>query len=92
MRKGNFIYEVKKMENTTDYRVVGLVDAQDEDELGEEESDASVVDDARLVALHGSQTEEEDGGEEEEAQCHSHRAPRQDFDRQDLSVLTQTSR
>ena len=51
-----------------DYRVVCLVDAQDEDELGEEEGDGSVVDDAGAVALHGPQAEEEEGGEEEEAQ------------------------
>lgn len=73
----------------SDYRVVGLVDAQDEDELREEERRGSVVDNACLVALHGSQTEEEDGGEEEEAQRHSHSAPRQDFDGENLSVLTQ---
>lgn len=74
--------------NLTDYRVVGLVDAQDEDELREEERCGSVVDNARLVALHGSETEEEDGGEEEEAQRHSHSTPRQDFDGENLSVLT----
>lgn len=68
-----------------------MVDAQDEDELREEESGGSIVDYTRLVALHGSQTEEEDGGEEEEAQRHSHCTPRQDFDWQDLSVLTQTA-
>lgn len=82
--------EVKQMENRIDYRVVGLVDAQDEDELGEEESDAAIVDYTRLVALHGPQAEEEDSGEEEEAQRHSHCTPRQDFDWQNLSVLTQT--
>lgn len=84
---------MKQKENELiDYRVVCLVDAQDEDELGEEERGGSVVDYTRLVALHGSQTEEEDRGEEEEAQRHSHRAPRQDFNRQNLSVLTQVSR
>lgn len=75
-----------------DYRVVCLVDAQDEDELGEEERDASIVDNTGLVALHGSQTEEEDRGEEEKAHRHSHCTPRQDFDWQNLSVLTQTPR
>lgn len=69
------------------YRVVGLVDAQDEDQLGEEERRRSVVDDAGLVALQGSQAEQEDGGEEQEAQRHSHRAPRQHLDGQNLSVL-----
>lgn len=72
-----------------DYRVVCLVDSQDEDELGEEESGGAVVDYTRLVALHGSQAEEEDRGEEEEAQRHPHGAPRQDFDWQNLSVLAQ---
>ncbi len=91
--KGNIIDEVKQTENKqTDYRVVCLVDAHYEDELGEEERGGSVVDYTRLVALHGSQAEEEDRGEEEEAQRHSHCAPRQDFDRQNLSVLTQASR
>lgn len=71
----------------TGYRVVGLVDAQDEDELREEERGGSVVDYARLVAMHGSQTEEEDGGEEEEAQRHSHGAPRQDLDGENLAIL-----
>ena len=37
-----------------EYRVVCLVDAQDEDELREEERGGAVVDDTRLVALHGS--------------------------------------
>lgn len=74
-----------------EYRVVCLVDAEDEDELREEECGCPVVDDTRLVALHGSQAEEEDGGEEEEAQCHSHSAPCQDFDWKNLSVLTQMS-
>lgn len=69
------------------YRVVGLVDAQDEDQLGEEERSRSVVDDAGLVALQGPQAEQEDGGEEQEAQRHSHRAPRQHLDGQNLSVL-----
>lgn len=69
------------------YRVVGLVDAQDEDQLGEEERSRSVVDDAGLVALQGSQAEQEDGGEEQEAKRHSHRAPRQHLDGQNLSVL-----
>jgi len=78
------------MGNGIDYRVVCLVDAQDEDELGEEESNASIVDYTCLVALHDSQTEEEDRGEEEEAHRHSHCTPRQDFDWQNLSVLTQT--
>lgn len=63
------------------YRVVCLVDAQDEDELREEESSGSIVDYTCLVALHRSQTEKEDHGEEEEAQCHAHCTPRQDFDR-----------
>ena len=72
----------------TDYRVVCLVDAQDEDELGEEERGGSVVDDAGLVALHGPQAEEEDGGEEEEAQRHAHRAPGHQLQRQDLAVLS----
>lgn len=71
-----------------DYRVVCLVDAQDENELGKEERNSSVVDYTGLVALHGSQTKEEDRGEEEEAHRHSHCAPRQDFDWQDLSILT----
>lgn len=71
----------------TAYWVVGLVDAQDEDELREEERSGPIVDYTRLVALHGSQTEEEDGGEEEEAQRHSHCAPRQDFDGENLAVL-----
>lgn len=74
-------------ENQSAYRVVGLVDAKDEDELWEEESGGSIVDYARLVALHGSQAEQEDRGEEEEAQRHTGCAPRQDFDGQDLSVL-----
>lgn len=69
------------------YRVVRLVDAQDEDQLGEEERRRSVVDDAGLVALQGSQAEEEDGGQEQEAQRHSHRAPREQPDGQDLPVL-----
>lgn len=73
------------------YRVVSLVDSQDEDELRQKESAGSIVDYTRLVALHGSQGHEEDGGEEEEAQRHASRAPRQDFDGQDLSVLVQTS-
>ena len=70
-----------------DYRVVCLVDAQDEDELGEEEGNGSVVDDAGAVALHGPQAEEEEGGEEEEAQRHAHRAPRHQLQREDLAVL-----
>lgn len=76
-----------KKKSQRDYRVVGLVDAQDEDQLGEEECGRSVVDDAGLVALHGSQAEEEDGGEEQEAKRHPHCAPRQHFDGQNLSVL-----
>ena len=81
-----------RIDELNEYRVVCLVDAQDEDELREEESSCTVVDDTRLVALHGSQAEEEDGGEEEEAQRHSHCAPCQDFDWKNLSVLTQRSR
>jgi len=69
------------------YWVVRLVDAQDEDELGEEECGGAVVDDAGPVALHGPQAEEEDGGEEEEAQGHAHRAPGHQLEGQDLSVL-----
>lgn len=74
-----------------DYRVVGLVDSQDEDELREEECGGAVVNYTGLVALHGSQTGEEDCGEEEEAQHHSHCTPCQDFDGQNLSVLKQTA-
>lgn len=68
-----------------------MVDAQDEDELGQEESRRAVVDDARLVALQGSEAQEEDRGEEEEAQRHAGRAPGQEFNGQDLSVLRQTA-
>lgn len=89
LRAGNPSGE--KRSGVRGYRVVGLVDAQDEDELGQKESRGSVVDDARLVALHGSEAQEEDCGEEEEAQRHSGRAPGQDFNGQDLSVLRQTS-
>lgn len=74
------------------YWVVGLVNSQDEDELGEEECGPSVVDYAGLVALHGPQAEEEDDGKEEEAQRHTDRAPRQEFNRQNLPVLTRTTR
>lgn len=74
-------------EKTGGYWVVSLVDAEDEDQLGEEQSGGSIADDTRLVALHGSQTEQEDDGDEEEAQGHSHCAPGQDFDRQDLAIL-----
>lgn len=72
-----------------DYRVVSLVDAQDEDKLGEEECSSAVIDYTRLVGLHGSQAQEEDDGQEEEAQRHSSCAPCQDLDGQDLSVLMQ---
>lgn len=69
------------------YWVISLVDSQDEDEFREEESSPSVVNYAGLVALYGPQAEEEDCGEEEEAQRDAHRAPRQEFDGQNLPVL-----
>ena len=70
------------------YSVIGLVDSQDEDELREEECGASVVNYAGLVAFHGPQAEEEERGEEDEAQRDADRAPRQQFDGQNLPVLT----
>lgn len=75
-----------------EYRIISLVDAQNEDELREEESGGSVIDDTCLVALHGSQTDEEDGGEEEEAQRHPDCAPCNNFDGENFSILAKNDR
>lgn len=55
--------------------------------MRDEERGRAVFDDAGLVAARGTQTGEEDDGEEEEAQSHTHRTPRDQLHRQDLSVL-----
>lgn len=73
------------------YRVVGLIDAEDEDDVGDEERAGAVGDDAGLVAVKCAHTREDDDGEEEETQRHPHTTPRDQLHRKNLSVLnTQT--
>lgn len=69
------------------YRVVGLVDAQHEGELRDEEGCCGVAEDAGAVAVHGPQARQEEHGEQQEAQGHAHRAPGHQLHRQDLPVL-----
>ncbi len=72
-RDGAVVFKLfKNPEGRWCYRVIGLIDAQDEDEVRDEERGCAVDDDAGLVAARLPQAGEEDDGEEEEAQRHTH--------------------
>lgn len=69
------------------HRVVGLIDAEQEDELGEEERRHQVPVDGVEVGAEAAQQAQQDEGEEEEEQGGRHRGVGDDLQGEDVAVL-----
>lgn len=65
--------------NECTHHIVGLIDAQQEDELGEEESCHQVPVDGVKVGAEPTQEAQEDQGEEEEEEGDGHCGVRDDL-------------
>lgn len=69
------------------HRVVGLIDADQEDELREEERCYQVSVDGVQVGAEPAQQAQQDEGEEEEEQRDRHRGVRDDLQGENIAVL-----
>lgn len=70
------------------YHIVSLVDAQEEDKLGEEERCHQVPVDGVEVGTEPAQEAQQDEGDQEKKQGHGDCGVRDDLQRQDIAVLS----